>query len=264
MPSQGPEFADISEDTVTSFRVAKQWCNSDRINSVDFSSTGDTLIVAHSSDEISVYDCDKSEQVNTIPVRKYGVEIARYAPQPNQLIHTSTKIDHSIRHMAEDPSLNTFKYLHYYRGHTDRVMTLCMSPTEDKFISGSLDRTLRLWKLGRVDCIGIMNLSCRPIAAFDPTGKVFAVGINSACIKLYEVKNFERGPFITFHMEPEANGEWIDLKFSPDGRVIMINTNGSVIRLIDAFTGKPLQTITGTICSFFCEYGSCLIHRILF
>ena len=32
------------------------------------------------------------------------------------------------------------------------------------------------------------------------------------------------------------------MKFSPDGRLIVVSTNGQVIRLIDAFQGTPLQT----------------------
>lgn len=32
------------------------------------------------------------------------------------------------------------------------------------------------------------------------------------------------------------------MKFSPDGKMILISTNGQVVRLIDAFQGTPLQT----------------------
>lgn len=39
--------------------------------------------------------------------------------------------------------------------------------------------------------------------------------------------------------------EWTGLKFSPDGKTILISTNGSHIRLIDAFNGNTMQTFTG-------------------
>ena len=39
--------------------------------------------------------------------------------------------------------------------------------------------------------------------------------------------------------------EWTGLKFSPDGKTILISTNGSLIRLIDSFSGETLQTFTG-------------------
>lgn len=236
-----PQLTELTEHVVRSFQVAKQLCVTQRINAIDFSQNGDTMISGDSSEQIIVYDCDKSDQLKTINVRKYGVDLVRYTHDPNVFIHTSTKIDHNIRLMNED----TVTYLTYYRGHTDRVATLCISPKDDRFISGAFDRTLRLWEIRSNDCIGIMNLSGRPIAAFDPEGRIFAVGINSACIKLYDVQMFEKGPFVTFKMNPEENCEWIDLKFSPDGKVIMINTNGSIIRLIDAYNGTVLRTISG-------------------
>ena len=39
--------------------------------------------------------------------------------------------------------------------------------------------------------------------------------------------------------------EWTGLKFSPDGKTILVSTNGSLIRLIDSFSGETLQTFTG-------------------
>ena len=43
----------------------------------------------------------------------------------------------------------------------------------------------------------------------------------------------------------EKDLEWTGLKFSPDGKTILVSTNGSLIRLIDAFTGATLRTFTG-------------------
>ena len=41
--------------------------------------------------------------------------------------------------------------------------------------------------------------------------------------------------------------EWTGLKFSPDGKSILISTNGSVIKLIDSYNGSSLQTFTGNL-----------------
>jgi len=43
-------------------------------------------------------------------------------------------------------------------------------------------------------------------------------------------------------MQQDKDCDWTGLKFSPDGKLILISTNGQVIRLIDAFQGTPLQT----------------------
>jgi COMPASS component SWD2 len=122
-----------------------------------------------------------------------------------------------------------------------------MSPVDDTFLSGSLDKTIRLWDLRSPNCQGLMNLPGRPVAAFDPEGLIFAAGISSESLKLYDLRSFDKGPFATFKMQQDKDCDWTGLKFSPDGKLILISTNGQVIRLIDAFQGTPLQTFMGHV-----------------
>ena len=70
-----------------------------------------------------------------------------------------------------------------------------MSPIDDKFLSGSLDQTIRLWDLRHPVCLGLMHLPGRPVANFDPDGLIFAAGINSDMIKLYDLRSFEKVRF---------------------------------------------------------------------
>lgn len=53
-----------------------------------------------------------------------------------------------------------------------------------------------------------------------------------------------QGPFATFKLQQDKDCDWTNLKFSPDGKLILISTSGQVIRIIDAFQGTPLQTFT--------------------
>ncbi len=46
-------------------------------------------------------------------------------------------------------------------------------------------------------------------------------------------------------MSKDATGDWTDLKFSPDGKYIMIVTNSNVLRLVDSFEGKDEIKLTG-------------------
>ena len=55
---------------------------------------------------------------------------------------------------------------------------------------------------------------------------------------------FFKGPFSTFHVQNDPNIEWTGVKFSSDGKMILLATNGGVIHLIDAFQGTQLHAFT--------------------
>ena len=48
-----------------------------------------------------------------------------------------------------------------------------------------------------------MKLQGRPAAAFDPDGLIFAAGINSESVKLYDLRSFDKGPFSSFKLQGE-------------------------------------------------------------
>ncbi|KAF3613453.1 hydroquinone glucosyltransferase [Capsicum annuum] len=48
--------------------------------------------------------------------------------------------------------------LRYFKGHKERVVSLCMSPVNDSFMSGSLDHNVRIWDLRVNACqVGITS-----------------------------------------------------------------------------------------------------------
>lgn len=232
----------LVDEVIRSFKVAKIFReNSDKINNIDFSASGEALISCSEDDQIVIYDCEKGTLTKTINSKKYGVDLVHFTHAKQTAIHSSTKVDDTIRYL----SLLDNKYIRYFPGHGKKVVSLCLSPIEDSFISGSLDKTLRIWDLRSPNCQGTMQLTGKPIAAYDPEGLIFAVGINSECVKLYDLRSFDKGPFVTFDQVQEKECDWTGLKFSRDGKTILISTNGSVIRLMDAFNGTPLKSFTG-------------------
>lgn len=232
----------LVDHVVRSFKVAKLFKeNTDKIKSIDFSPAGDALISCSDDDQIVIYDCEKGSTTKAVNSKKYGVDLIHFTHTKNTAIHSSTKVDDTIRYL----SLHDNKYIRYFPGHQKKVVSLCISPIEDSFISGSLDKTLRIWDLRSPNCQGIMHLTGRPVTAYDPEGLIFAVGINSESIKLYDLRSFDKGPFVTFDQIQEKECDWTGLKFSSHGKTVLISTNGSTIRLIDSFNGAPLQTFTG-------------------
>jgi WD40 repeat protein len=65
---------------------------------------------------------------------------------------SSNKLNDDIRYQE----LEDIKYIRYYNGHQKKVVCLAMAPAnEDLFLSGSKDRTLRLWDLRSPHCQGM-------------------------------------------------------------------------------------------------------------
>lgn len=78
-----------------------------------------------------------------------------------------------------------------------------------------------------------------PIVAYDPSGKVFALGLGNNSLRLYNLQAEGSGPFlskiITDPINPGFQPEWTRISFSNDGKFILISTNSNVVYLVDAF-----------------------------
>ncbi|CAL8077656.1 unnamed protein product [Calicophoron daubneyi] len=232
----------LTDSTIKTFRPVKYFKeNFDRINSLSYSNNGETLISSSDDDQMVMYDCTSGTPKRTLNSKKYGVNLIQFTHSPTTAIHASTKVDDTVRYL----SLHDNKYIRYFQSHTKRVVSLCMSPIDDTFLSGAMDSTIRLWDLRSPNCHGVMHVSGRPTAAFDPEGLIFAAGINSDSVKLYDLRSFDKGPFATFKVGPETGGcVWTGLQFSADGKTLLVATNGNHIRLVDAFKGTHLHLLT--------------------
>jgi len=104
------------------------------------------------------------------------------------------------------------------------------------------------------------------VAAFDPEGLIFAAGINSELLKLYDLRSFDKGPFSSFkvgsklycvllsfsslnHVDfpnvADSGSDWTGLKFSPDGKMILVSTNGDHHKILDSFSGQLIHNLSG-------------------
>uniref|UniRef100_A0A674AS04 WD repeat domain 82 n=1 Tax=Salmo trutta TaxID=8032 RepID=A0A674AS04_SALTR len=216
----------LTDNVLRSFRVAKVFReNSDKINCFDFSSNGETIISSSDDDSLVLYDCQEGKPKRTLYSKKYGVDLIRYTHAANTVVYSSNKIDDTIRYL----SLHDNKYIRYFPGHNKRVTALSMSPVDDTFISGSLDKTIRLWDLRSPNCQGLMHLQGKPVCSFDPEdGQIV-----------------RPGPFATFKLQYDRTCEWTGLKFSNDGKLILVSTNGGALRLLDAFKGAVMHSFGG-------------------
>ena len=65
-----------------------------------------------------------------------------------------------------------------------------------------------------------MSFVGAPIGAFDPEGLIFAAGLESNIVRLYDLRTFDKGAFSVFHVGHSNHGEWQKMEFSGDGRQV--------------------------------------------
>ncbi|CAM9697235.1 unnamed protein product, partial [Phaeothamnion confervicola] len=166
------------------------------IRSMDFHESGQLLVTANEENSISVINMVEGRLKKTIHCQKYGAGIVRYTHHNQSVLVTSTVgNDHAVRYL----SLYDNAFLRFYRGHTDKVVSLAMSPVDDRFLTGSADGTVRLWELSQSASVGLLRFppgSSAPQVAYDPQGLVFvataAVG-ESNLVKLYDARKVSCG-----------------------------------------------------------------------
>uniref|UniRef100_A0A5S6QV60 WD_REPEATS_REGION domain-containing protein n=1 Tax=Trichuris muris TaxID=70415 RepID=A0A5S6QV60_TRIMR len=216
--------------------------NTDVVNSMDFNPGGNLVITGSDDDSIVIYDVSTGTRRRQVNSKKYGVTLIRFTNAQDAVVHGSNKVDDGIRHL----SLHDNKYIRYFNGHTKKVIALAVSPVDTTLVSGSMDRTVRLWDLRSQNCQGCINVSAPPTLSFDPEGVIFAVAMEPGSILLYDIRRFDKGPYNIFTL-PQMDKKLSigGLKFSPDGKVIMIYTNGSKIYTVDAYQGNFCRTLTG-------------------
>jgi COMPASS component SWD2 len=189
----------------------------------------------------------------TLHSKKYGVDLPRFTHKNTAIIYASTKEDDTIRYH----SLHDNKYLQYFRGHSQRVISLEMSPVDDGFMSGSIDKTVRLWDLRAPQCRGLLSLPAPSLVAYDTTGVVFAVALNHySRILMYDLANFDKAPFLTITLEdptlarvsfPPRAIYMTSMAFSSSGKYLLVGCSGDAHYIIDAFEGHVLAKLEGHI-----------------
>lgn len=233
----------ITDSVLRSFRVARTYIpHSDKVNCVDFSPNGETAVSSSDDDSIIIYDMrNEGRPTGRVFSKKYGVDLIRYTQGDDEnVVFSSNKLDDTIRHL----SLTDNKFIRYFPGHTASVISLSMSPVDDTFISSSLDKTIRIWDL-RSNCQGVTKPLGTAVCSFDPDGLIFAAGVDSELIKLYDLRAFDKGPFASFETLFNRVCDWTGLKFSNNGKQILISTNGGMIRVLNSFSGAMLHTFSG-------------------
>lgn len=155
----------------------------------------------------------------------------------------TTRPEDQIRYLATHDN----SFIRYFEGHEKSVSCLTMHPGADRFISCGQDNTVRLWNINTKQWVGMLELNDPTLAAYDPSGKIFAVACpSSGSVLLYDCRNFDKAPFQIIDVldagvdvdQTHVMKGWTKLEFSNDGKHILVGTKGNGHFLLDAFSGQ--------------------------
>lgn len=110
------------------------------------------LVSATNDGTLRLYDCISPNKLKTIFCKKYGINLVRFTHHSNAVICASTNSHQFGEDVLRYLSLHDNKYLRYFRGHSDKVVSLEMSPKSDMFLSAQRDGVVRLWDLNSNVC----------------------------------------------------------------------------------------------------------------
>lgn len=123
-----------------------------------------------------------------------------------------------------------------------------MSPKSDAFLTTSQDGTCRLWDVRTNVCAGALRCgTASPAGAFDHQGLVFAVVTSDGVLKLFDAREYDKGPFDCCVFDagvPNARHPFAatSVAFSLDGKQLLLCAGGHVY-VLDAFNGQRLQCL---------------------
>ncbi|XP_074310810.1 protein ANTHESIS POMOTING FACTOR 1 [Silene latifolia] len=228
----------LDDETVAAMSIAAVFDDfGGKINSIDFHRTNDLLVTTSDDDSVRLFDIVNAKNLKTTYHKKHGADRICFTHHPSSLICSSKynlgSNGESLRYL----SMYDNRCLRYFKGHSERIVSLCMSPINDSFMSGSLDHSVRIWDLRVNACQGILRLRGRPAVAYDQQGLVFAVAMEGGAVKLFDSRSYDKGPFDTFLVGGDT-AEVCDIKFSNDGKSMLLTTTNNHVYVLDAYAGE--------------------------
>jgi WD40 repeat protein len=243
----------ITADDLKNFRVAftSEDPEDKHIKSIDFTPNGMGGLYNTNNTIKFIWFEEGSPQEHVINVVKYGSGICRFLNPYDRIIHTSMKVDDSIR------LYNSAKngYDMFFKGHAAEVIELEVFPLwNSNFVSASRDNTVKFWNIRQNSCIKSMAFKKCPIIACHPkdlqVAVAYATGTSTYVIELYDLRILATESAVTTFYFEDQEFQWKIMKYSKNGKYLMVNTNNTLTIVIDVEAGAACHRLYGRFMIF--------------
>lgn len=124
-------------------------------------------------------------------------------------------------------------------GHDNGVASIAFMPDGDTIVSGSFDKTVRIWGLsGMTRPIIIQNNEIIRSVAVSDDGKYIATG-GECIVKIYNAKPLKL--LSTLNHNRSVNS----VAFSPNGEMLATGSDDDTVKIYNVNTGMIIRTLSG-------------------
>eukprot|EP01130_Rhizamoeba_saxonica_P014481 TRINITY_DN6334_c0_g1_i1.p1 TRINITY_DN6334_c0_g1~~TRINITY_DN6334_c0_g1_i1.p1 ORF type:complete len:315 (+),score=53.63 TRINITY_DN6334_c0_g1_i1:120-947(+) len=174
-----------------------------------------------------------------LSAEKYGVRCIKFTHHPSTVVTATNfcRYDNAIRYH----SLHDNVYIREYKGHSQQVLSLSVSPIEDLVVSASYDGSIRFWDLRTSVCQAVLHDIGRFYADYNPEGNKVAVAAIGGIVKIFDTRALMQGPINTTQIQTENINHWNGIQFSNNEKYMLCTTESNAY-LVDSSNGVLLRT----------------------
>jgi WD40 repeat protein len=167
------------------------------------------------------------------PVLQAGSDVTAVAVVPNQPLIVACTNSGTLRAW----NMEGFEEVAQLRGHQKIAMAVAVSSDGSQIVSGSLDRTIRVWDGRTFEEVGFREHEDEVNSvAFSPDGSLIASGTDDCTVWIWNARTLAKVTRLTGH-----KGLVSSVTFFPDGTRIASASWDCTVRIWDTRTYEPLH-----------------------